>query len=114
LAIAMAESLKFMPCTNHIAIKYDHFCSRVNTSYNPSGDIKIKNIFLQRSNLQIFLPNQLMLASSFFFAICYVAGEVISKLLCFQESLRMQASILSLVFKLAELIFIKAHNSINH
>jgi hypothetical protein len=54
-----------------------------------------------------------MLAVSFFFAICYVADEVISILLRFQGSVKMQASILSLVFKLAELIFIKAHNSIN-
>jgi hypothetical protein len=53
-----------------------------------------------------------MLAASFFFVICYVADEVISILLCFQGSVRMQASILSLVLKLAELIFIKAHNSI--
>ncbi len=27
LAIAMAESSKFTPCTKHIAIKYHHFCS---------------------------------------------------------------------------------------
>jgi hypothetical protein len=65
------------------------------------------------SNLQIFLPNQLMLAASFFFAMCYAADEVISILLCFQGSVKMQTSTLSLVFKLAELIFIKAHNSIN-
>jgi hypothetical protein len=42
LAIAMAESLKFSLCTKHIVIKYYHFCSRVNTSFNKSGDIKIK------------------------------------------------------------------------
>jgi hypothetical protein len=40
-AIAMAESLKFTPRTKYIAIKYHHFCSRVNTSFNKSGDIKI-------------------------------------------------------------------------
>jgi hypothetical protein len=54
-----------------------------------------------------------MLATSFFFAICYVAGEVMSILFCFQGSVKMQARTLSMVFKLAELVFIKAHNSIN-
>jgi hypothetical protein len=34
LAITMAESLKFTPCTRHIAIKYHHFCSSINTSFN--------------------------------------------------------------------------------
>ena len=43
-AISMAESLKFTPCTKHIAIKYHHFCSRVQTSFNKSGDIKLKYI----------------------------------------------------------------------
>jgi hypothetical protein len=44
LAIAMAESLKFTPCTKHITLKYHYFCSRINTSFNKSGDIKIKYI----------------------------------------------------------------------
>ena len=44
LAITMAESLKFTQCTKHIAIKYHHFCSHLNTSFNKSGDIKIKYI----------------------------------------------------------------------
>jgi hypothetical protein len=43
-AIAMAELLKFMPHIKHIAIKYHHFHSRVNTSFNPSDIIKIKYI----------------------------------------------------------------------
>ncbi len=43
-AIAMAESLKFTPWTKHIAIKYHHFHSRVHTSFNKSGDIKINCI----------------------------------------------------------------------
>ena len=43
-AIAMDESLKFTPRSKHIAIKYHHFCSRVHTSSNKSGDIKIKYI----------------------------------------------------------------------
>ena len=43
-AISMAESLKFTPCTKHIAIKYHHFRSRVQTSSNKSGDIRLKYI----------------------------------------------------------------------
>ena len=43
-AISMAESLKFTPRTKHIAIKYHHFRSRVQTSFNKSGDIKLKYI----------------------------------------------------------------------
>jgi hypothetical protein len=43
-ALSMAESLKFTPHTKHIAIKYHHFCSRVQTSFNKSGDIKLKYI----------------------------------------------------------------------
>ncbi len=75
--------------------------------------ISKSRIFLPRSNLKIYLPNQLMLAASFFFAICYVAGKVISILFLFWGSAKMQASALSLVFKLPELIFLKAHNLIN-
>ncbi len=40
----MAESLKFTPRTKHIAIKYHHFRSKVETTYNPEGDIRIKYI----------------------------------------------------------------------
>jgi hypothetical protein len=43
-AISMAESLKFTPHTKHIAIKYHHFCSRVLTSFNKSGNIKLEYI----------------------------------------------------------------------
>jgi hypothetical protein len=43
-AFCMAESLKFLPHTKHIAIKYHHFCSTVQTSPNKSGDIKLKYI----------------------------------------------------------------------
>jgi hypothetical protein len=52
-AIAMAESLKFTPRTKHIAIKYHHFRNRVQTSFNKSGDIKIKYIStkLQLANI---------------------------------------------------------------
>jgi hypothetical protein len=41
-AIEMAESLKFTPRTKHIAIKYHHFHSQVNSLFNKSGDIKLK------------------------------------------------------------------------
>jgi hypothetical protein len=47
-AISMAESLKFTPCTKHIAIKYHHFPSRVPTSFNKSGDIKLKYILTKQ------------------------------------------------------------------
>ena len=53
-AIAMAESLKFTPQTKHIAIKYHHFCSRVNTSFNKSGDIKLKYISTKKQLADIF------------------------------------------------------------
>jgi hypothetical protein len=44
LAIAVVESLKFTPWTKHIVIKSHHYCSRVHTSSNKSGGIKIKYI----------------------------------------------------------------------
>lgn len=47
-AIAMAESLKFTPRTKHIAIKYHHFRSKVKTTYNPRGSIKIKYIHTKK------------------------------------------------------------------
>ena len=53
-AIAMAESLKFTPHTKHIAIKYHHFCSRVNTSSNKTGDIKITYISTKKQLADIF------------------------------------------------------------
>ncbi len=53
-AIAMAESLKFTPRTKHITIKYHHFRSRVNTSFNKSGDIKLKYISTKKLLADIF------------------------------------------------------------
>ena len=53
-AIAMAESLKFTPRTKHTAIKYHHCCSRVRTSSNESGDIKIKYISTKKQLADIF------------------------------------------------------------
>jgi hypothetical protein len=47
-AILMVESLKFTPCTKHIAIKYHRFCSRVQTSFNKTGDIKLKYILTKQ------------------------------------------------------------------
>jgi hypothetical protein len=54
LAITMAESLKFTQRIKHIAIKYHHFCSCVNTSFNKSGDIKIKYISTKKQIADIF------------------------------------------------------------
>ena len=54
LAIAMAESLKFTPRTKHIAIKYHHFCSRVHTSSNKSGDNKLKYNSTKKQIADIF------------------------------------------------------------
>ena len=53
-AIAMVESLKFTPRTKHIAIKYHHFHSRVNTSFNKLGDIKIEYISTKIQLADIF------------------------------------------------------------
>jgi hypothetical protein len=53
-AIAMAKSLKFTPRTKHISIKYHHFHSRVQTSSNPSGDIKIKYVSTKKQLADIF------------------------------------------------------------
>ena len=53
-AIAMAESLKFTPWTKHIAIKYHHFRSQVHTSFNKSGDIKLKYISTKKQLVDIF------------------------------------------------------------
>jgi hypothetical protein len=54
LAIAIAESFKFTPWTKHGAIKYHHFQSRVQTSFNKSGDIKIKYISTKLQLADIF------------------------------------------------------------
>ena len=53
-AIAMAESMKFTPRTKHIAIKYHHFRSRVQTTFNKSGDIKLKYISTKKQLADIF------------------------------------------------------------
>jgi hypothetical protein len=53
-AISMAESLKFTPRTKYIAIKYHHFCSRVQTSFNKSGDIKLKYVSTKQQLADIF------------------------------------------------------------
>ena len=52
--IKMAESLKFTPRTKHIAIKYHHFRSRVQCSYNPTGDIKIRYLESKKQLADIF------------------------------------------------------------
>ena len=52
--IKMAESLKFTPRTKHIAIKYHHFRSRVQCSYNPTGDIRIRYLESKKQLADIF------------------------------------------------------------
>jgi hypothetical protein len=59
LTITMAESLKFTPCTKHIAIKYHR-----NTSFNKSGDIKIK--YISTKNQIADILNKPVDADSFF------------------------------------------------
>jgi hypothetical protein len=53
-AMSMAESLKFTPRTKHIAIKYHHFRSRVQTSSNKSGDVRLKYISTKQQLADIF------------------------------------------------------------
>ena len=53
-SISMTESLKFIPRTKHIAVKYHHFRSKVKTTYNPSGDIIIKYISTKKQLADIF------------------------------------------------------------
>ena len=52
--IAMAESIKFTPRTKHIAIKYHHFRSRVQSTYNPTGDIRIRWVESKKQLADIF------------------------------------------------------------
>ncbi len=53
-ALLIIESLKFAPCTKHIAIKYHHFHSRVQTSFKKMGDIKMKYILTKQQLADIF------------------------------------------------------------
>jgi hypothetical protein len=53
-AISITELLKFTPRTKHIAIKYHHFCSRVQTLFNKLGDIKLKYILTKQQFDDIF------------------------------------------------------------
>ncbi len=111
-ASAMAKSLKVTPHTKHIAIKYHHFGSKVITSFNLSGDIKIK--YISTKNQLADIISKPIDACLIFPSSQYVMWLVKSYqfFFYFQGSMRMQASILSLDFTLRELIFIKAHNSI--
>jgi hypothetical protein len=87
-AIAMAESLKFTPHTKHIAIKYHHFRSRVQTYFNKSGDIKLKFISSKQQIADIFTKP---VVDDTFFKLCqcYVDGEINS--LHFRGSVRIWA-----------------------
>ncbi len=68
-AISMAESLKFTPCTKHIAIKYHHFCSRVLTSFNKLGDIKLKYISTKQQIADILTKP---VDDDSFFKLCHI------------------------------------------
>ncbi len=68
-AIALAESLKFTPSTKHIAIKYHHFRSRVQTSFNKSGDIKLKYISSKQQIADIFTKP---VVDDTFFKLCHM------------------------------------------
>jgi hypothetical protein len=71
-AIAMAESLKFTLRTKHIAIKYHHFRSRVHTTFNKSGDIKLKYISTKKQLADIFTKP--LDAESFFTLLKMLSG----------------------------------------
>ncbi len=77
-AISMAESLKFTSHKKYIAIKYHHFCSRVQTSFNKMGNIKLKYISTKQQLADIFIKPSMMIASSSFDI--YVDGDINSSL----------------------------------
>jgi hypothetical protein len=89
-ATAMAESLKFTPWTKHIAIKYHHFRSRAQTSFNKLGDIKIKYILTKLQLADIFTKP---LENDSFFRCCNMlrSWRLILFLLHFQGSVRIHA-----------------------
>ncbi len=111
-AISMAESLKFAPHTKHIAIKYHPFYSKVQTSFNKSGDIKLKKISNKQQLANIFtkpVDNEIL------FKLWHMSCGwwLILILLCFQGSVEyLQCKWhLDQSFKLIELMFLLAHNS---
>ncbi len=79
------------PCTNHIAIKYHHCCSRVKTSFHPSGDIKIKYIFTKKQLADIFIKP---VDADSFFHLCNLLCDwwFILILFCLQLSVRIHDS----------------------
>ncbi len=68
-AILMAESLKFTPCTKHIAIKIHHFHSRVQASFNKMGDTKLKYISTKLQLADIFTKP---VDDDSFFKLCHI------------------------------------------
>ncbi len=68
-AISMAESLKFTPCTKHIAIKYHQVCSRVMAPFNKSGDIKLKYILTKQQIADILIKP---VDDDSFFKLCHM------------------------------------------
>ena len=68
-AIAMAESLKFTPRMKHIAIKYHHFRSRVNTSFNKPV-ISSSSTYQPRNSLLTYSLSQSILTAFSLYARC--------------------------------------------
>ncbi len=87
-AISMAESLKFTPRTKHIAIKYHHFCSRVQTSFNIMGNIKLKYISTKQQLTDIFTKP---VDDDSFFKLHHMFMRMVILILhCFQGSVRIK------------------------
>ncbi len=108
--IAMAESLKFTPRTKHIAIKYHHFRSWVNTSFNKSGDIKLKYIstkmqladkFTKPFNADSFFTLRKMVSGWLLYQLHFVSKGV------WECKLTAAIQVFIFGFKLLKLIFIK-------
>ena len=68
-AISVAESLKFTPRTKHIAIKFHHFCSRVQTLFNKSEDIRLKYILTKQQLADILIKPVI---DGSFFKLCHM------------------------------------------
>ena len=68
-AISIAELLKFTPHTKHIAIKYHPFHSRVQISFNKSGDIRLKYISTKQQLTDILTK---LINDDNFFKLCHM------------------------------------------
>ena len=68
-AISIAELLKFTPHTKHIAIKYHPSHSRVQISFNKSGDIRLKYISTKQQLTDILTK---LINDDNFFKLCHM------------------------------------------